>query len=165
MKAFKILLFLAFLCYGGAINAQNTKSAQPAQNQFDKDKQYFLLGEVNDYKVYINLKSIQKVPYGYRMWTIRYLVNNQAKVRKSMIQDHNDAKFQNYQYTMEYRLFDINNSKYKLISFVNYAKNGEALNQYNDDYGVQPWEYVVPGTIMECYIEAIKEFVKDTNLQ
>lgn len=139
----KILIIIALLCSPIVINAQNI---------FENNPDYIPAGQSSQDMFYINTKTITKDSIGYRVCLGIY---SYATSKKS----HKHKKLPQRLYSLEYDVFDLDESRSKMVSFVDYDSDGNEVSKYNGDGPY--WSRTTPGSIFEFVANVLKLYISE----
>jgi hypothetical protein len=138
----KILITITLLCSPILISAQNI---------FETSPDYIAAGQSSQDLFYINTKTIAKDSIGYRVCLGIYSYNSSAK------KSHKHKKLPQRLYSLEYNVFDLDGSRSKMVSFVDYDSGGNVVSQYNCDNPY--WSRTTPGSVFEFVANVLKEYI------
>lgn len=139
----KILIIITLLCSPIVINAQNI---------FENNPDYIPAGQSSQDMFYINTKTITKDSIGYRVCLGIY---SYATSKKS----HKHKKLPQRLYSLEYDVFDLDESRSKMVSFVDYDSDGNEVSKYNCDSPY--WSRTTPGSIFEFVANVLKLYISE----
>ncbi len=150
----KILIIITLLCSPIVINAQNI---------FDTNPDYIAAGQSSHNIFYINTKTITKDDDGYHVWLAVYSYNNRIKTRSHNTRSNKRKISRRLLYSLEYYIIDLDESKSKMVSFVDYDNRGNILRNVNYDYS--EWSYTVPGTVFEAVTDTFKQYISENPIE
>ena len=150
----KILIIITLLCSPIVISAQNI---------FDTNPDYIEAGQSSHNIFYINTKTIKKDDDGYHVWLAIYSYNNRIKTRSHNTRSNKRKISRKNLYSLDYIIIDLDESKSKIVSSVDYDNKGNILRNVNCDYS--EWSYTVPGSVFEAVIDTFKQYISDNPIE
>lgn len=143
----KILITITLLCSPILISAQNI---------FETSPDYIAAGQSSQDLFYINTKTITKDSIGYRVCLGIY---SYATSKKS----HKHKKLPQRLYSLEYDVFDLDESRSKMVSFVDYDSDGNEVSKYNGDSPY--WSRTTPGSVFESVSNTLKQYISENPIE
>lgn len=150
----KILIIITLLCSPIVMSAQFT---------FDANPDYIPAGQSNEFKFYLNTKKIIKDYDGYHVWIAFYKYNDGVKVRKNNTKSKKHKTVQKKFYTLENMIINLEESKIKIVSGVDYDTHGNLLH-YDNNIG-SDWIYIIPNSVLEAVTETFKQYISDNPIE
>lgn len=140
----QILIIITLLCSPIVISAQN---------MFDTNPDYIPAGQSSQDMFYINTKTITKDSIGYRVCLGLYSCDSSAK------KIHKHKKLPQRLYSFEYNVFDLDGSRSKMVSYVDYDSSDNVISQYKCDSPY--WSRTTPGSIFEFVANVLKLYISE----
>lgn len=150
----KILIIITLLCGPIVICAQN---------MFDTNPDYLIAGQSNESKFYINTKKIIKDYDGYHVWTVIYPYNSIIKTKSHNAKSKKHKTVQKKNYTLENLIINLEESKVKIVSCVDYDIHGNLLH-YDNNVNYD-WIYIIPSSVLEAVTDTFKQYISENPIE